>query len=248
MALDSRGAVITSELNVGLQQRATDASPSIADVHGEAGNPPDASVLVGQHSCERSVAPHTGKRVPRPDSAPADRRLVCIRDQTRRHVGMSDLLLERASVVRRAGGSSYCRSQEQLTPTPAGIFAAATEDGDDVVPSVGCRRMNRNRHRTDHRPPHRPTTERAGRALNATVRSKAAACPCQLGTLPRATAKRHQRGRSNAVVMSRAGAIVLRGGPRERLVSIDPGGVPKGLECRRWIQRRFRERWPRARR
>ena len=103
MALNSRSAVITSELHVGPQERTADTGTSMAAVDGETRDPPDAVVQVGQHPREGSIAAHAGERVPWPHPAPPDWPVVDVSDDTGWHASITDLLLQCGSVVERPG-------------------------------------------------------------------------------------------------------------------------------------------------
>ena len=155
MALYSRSAVITSELHAGPQEGTADTGTSMVADDCETRDPPDAGIQVGQQPREGSITTHAGERVPWPDPAPPDWSVIDVSDDTGWHVSITYLLLQCGSVVEGPGRVDLRRAQEQLAPIPARICAAPTEHSDQVVPPLGCRGLDFDRHRPDDNAPPR---------------------------------------------------------------------------------------------
>jgi hypothetical protein len=125
------------------QQGHSDADLPVATVDLETGNPP-RSVIVGQHSRERPVAEHSRQSGARPHPCPADRTIIDVGDEPRRHDGVGDLYMQRVTLVR--GRSGVRRANEDLTPARRSATTPPSEQGRHVVPPVCCRRSHVYRH------------------------------------------------------------------------------------------------------
>src|SRR5262249_37251713 len=133
----------------GVQQGGADTGPTMPTVDGEAGDPPDARVVVGEQLGQGSVPDDARERLPWPDPGPADRVTVDVGDETGRHHGRGDLAVQRAPVVRRRfrrRRSRSARPPEELAPVPRRVVASATEHRHEVVPPVSRRRPDLDRH------------------------------------------------------------------------------------------------------
>jgi hypothetical protein len=70
-------------------------------VDGEARDPPDSVVIVGEHSGESLIALDARKRRTGSFPCPSGGLLTGVRDEPRRHHRTRDLLVQRVAIVRR---------------------------------------------------------------------------------------------------------------------------------------------------
>ncbi len=144
MALECGGAVMFREGNSRVEQGGRDTDRPMSPLHGEASDPPGASIVV-QDAPEPTIAIDQGYRGARHDPRPSRRRVIDIGKDTRRYRGRFDLFVQRGPVVDRTAAPGW-RVHEASAPAPAWIVTASTERCDDVVPTLGSCRQRVDRH------------------------------------------------------------------------------------------------------
>jgi hypothetical protein len=146
--------MLAGELNGGFQEGQSDAGSPVTTVYGEASDPPNSSIILGEHSCQSLVALDAWERRTRSYSGPSGGIIIDIGDEPRRHVRAGDLLVQRGAVVRRRFGNRGFRcfgAEEEPAPAPRRVLAAPTKYRDQVAPAIRSRGTDIDGHNFHHR-------------------------------------------------------------------------------------------------
>jgi hypothetical protein len=101
MTLDGGRPMLAGEFDGSFQERQSDAGSPVTAVDGEARDPPDSVIIVGEHSGESLIALDARKRRTGSYPCPSGGLLIDVRDEPRRHHRTRDLLVQRVAIVRR---------------------------------------------------------------------------------------------------------------------------------------------------
>src|ERR1700739_4042831 len=99
MTLDGRRAILTGELDGGVQEGQADAGSPVLTADGEAGDPPDSGIIRGEHPRESLVAGDAREGSTGSSPGPSGGVIIDVGDEPRRYHRALDFLVQRVSVV-----------------------------------------------------------------------------------------------------------------------------------------------------
>lgn len=154
MTLDGPRAMLAGEFDGGLQEGRPDAGSPVTTVDGEARNPPGSGIILSEHFRKSLVALDARERRTGPDPGPSGGMIIDVRNEPRRHLRASDLLMQRVAIIR----CHFCNrrfrcsgAEEELAPAPRRVLAASAEHCAQVAPPIRTRGTDIDEHDLHHR-------------------------------------------------------------------------------------------------